>query len=71
MPPSADCRSGAAARTSSRSPGLNRTVTRECKSCEFYSLCQTEFRGLDASFIRKTEYQTQKDPRHIHIKRED
>lgn len=48
-----------------------RTVTRECKGCEFYALCSAEFRGLDADFIRKTEYQTQKDPRHIHIKRED
>lgn len=48
-----------------------RTITRDCKGCEYYSLCQAEFRGLDASFIRKTEYETNPDPRHIHIKRED
>lgn len=47
-----------------------RTIMRECKSCEFYNLCQAEFRGLDASFIRKTEYQVQKEPRHIHIVKE-
>lgn len=44
-----------------------RTIDRTCKSCQFYSICQAEYRGLDADFIRKSEYQTQKDPRHIHL----
>jgi len=48
-----------------------RSMDRTCKSCNFYSLCQAEFRGLDASHIRKTEYQIQKDPRHVHLVTED
>lgn len=40
----------------------------ECPRCEFYHLCQAEFRGMDASFIRKSEYQIQKEPRHDHSK---
>lgn len=35
-----------------------RTMDRTCKTCSYYSLCQTELRGLDADFIRKTEYIT-------------
>lgn len=33
-----------------------RTMTRDCKMCTYYLLCQTELRGMDAEFIRKTEY---------------
>ncbi len=33
-----------------------RTMTRDCKMCAYYLLCQTELRGMDAEFIRKTEY---------------
>lgn len=43
-----------------------RTLDRTCKQCEFQSLCSAELRGLDASFIRKTDYQVNPDPRHIH-----
>lgn len=43
-----------------------RSINRDCKSCEFYELCQAEFRGLDSSFIRKTQYEDNPDPRHIH-----
>jgi hypothetical protein len=42
-----------------------------CKTCEFRSLCQAELRGVDADFIRKSEFQRQKDPRHIHLLEED
>lgn len=38
----------------------------ECPRCEFYHLCQAEFRGLDSSFIRKDEYRLQADPKHDH-----
>lgn len=44
-----------------------RTIQRDCKGCEFYAVCSAEYRGLDSSFIRKSEYQINKDPRHIHI----
>jgi hypothetical protein len=33
-----------------------RNMTRDCKSCSYYSLCQAEVRGLDSDFIRKAEY---------------
>lgn len=33
-----------------------RSMTRECKSCSYYSICQAEARGLDSTFIRKSEY---------------
>lgn len=37
-----------------------RSMTRDCKQCNFYTLCQAEVRGLDADFIRKTEYHQRK-----------
>jgi|SRR5579863_204959 len=43
-----------------------RNMTRDCKGCEYYNLCQAELRGLDASFIRKSDYQINQDPRHVH-----
>lgn len=43
-----------------------RNVTRNCKGCEFYELCQAEYRGLDANFIRKSRYEINKEPRHDH-----
>jgi len=43
-----------------------RSIDYTCRSCEFYNLCQTEFRGIDSSFIRKSEYEKNPEPRHIH-----
>lgn len=36
--------------------GKIRSMTYNCKQCEFYQLCQAEIRGLDSDFIRKTDY---------------
>lgn len=33
-----------------------RNMTRDCKMCSYYSLCQAEVRGLDSDFIRKADY---------------
>lgn len=33
-----------------------RNMTRDCKQCSYYSICQAEVRGLDSDYIRKTEY---------------
>jgi len=33
-----------------------RTMQRDCKSCEFFSICHAELRGQDAEFVRKAEY---------------
>lgn len=33
-----------------------RSMTRDCKRCSYYNLCQTEARGLDSTYIRKNEY---------------
>lgn len=41
-----------------------RSMDRTCKSCEFYALCHAELRGLDADFIRKSEYQPRKGDYH-------
>lgn len=30
-----------------------RNMTKDCKSCTYYSICSAEVRGLDSSFIRK------------------
>jgi len=35
----------------------DRTMTKECKQCQYYLLCHAELRGLDADFIRKKEYE--------------
>lgn len=35
-----------------------RNMTRDCKMCSYYTLCQAEVRGLDSEYIRKTEYVT-------------
>lgn len=48
-----------------------RSIDMTCKRCEYYNLCQAEFRGLDASFIRKSEYETNPEPRHVHVMDED
>lgn len=42
----------------------SRTMNRDCKQCEFYSLCQTELRGLDSDFVRKSEYQPRESRDH-------
>jgi hypothetical protein len=34
-----------------------RNMTRDCKSCSYFQVCQAELRGLDSSFIRKSMYQ--------------
>lgn len=34
-----------------------RTMTRDCSWCEYYRLCNAELRGLDANFVRKTEFE--------------
>lgn len=33
-----------------------RNMGRECKQCSYFQLCQAEYRGLDANFIRKSEF---------------
>lgn len=48
-----------------------RSIDYTCKGCEFFNLCQAEFRGVDSSYIRKTEYETNPDPRHIHVQEDD
>lgn len=48
-----------------------RSVTRDCKRCEFFNLCMAEFRGLDSSYIRKSEYEVNPEPRHAHVMGED
>ncbi len=48
-----------------------RSMDRTCKSCEFFEICQAEFRGLDADFIRKTEYKVDETPRHDHSDYDD
>lgn len=35
-----------------------RNMTRDCKMCSYYNLCQAEVRGLDSEYIRQTEYTT-------------
>jgi len=34
-----------------------RHMTRDCSFCEYFRLCSAELRGLDADYIRKTEYE--------------
>lgn len=36
-----------------------RNLTRDCSFCQFYDLCHSELRGLDADFIRKSKYTIQ------------
>ncbi len=38
-----------------------RNMTWDCPQCEFFELCQTELRGYDSSFIRKTKYVKRED----------
>lgn len=46
----------------SKKPATDRNMTQLCPStCEFYNLCQAEVRGLDANYIRKSEYEERKD----------
>lgn len=37
--------------------------TFNCKTCEYRSLCEAEVRGLDAEFVRKTQYQVRQPSR--------
>ena len=39
----------------------NRTMAYDCKSCEYFDLCQAELRGLDTDFIRKSTYEIKED----------
>lgn len=34
-----------------------RSMTKDCSWCEYYRLCMSELRGLDASFVRKSDYE--------------
>ena len=34
----------------------DRNLSQDCSWCDYYSLCQTELRGLDSSFMRKKEF---------------
>jgi hypothetical protein len=36
-----------------------RSPSRECSWCEYYRICVAELRGLDAKFIRNTEYKVE------------
>lgn len=38
-----------------------RNLTKDCSWCEYFNLCHAELRGLDADFVRKTDYET-RDP---------
>lgn len=44
-------------RDCSRRNEFTRNMTKDCGHCGMYSLCQAELRGLDISFIVKSEYQ--------------
>jgi hypothetical protein len=33
-----------------------RNLQKDCTQCEFYQLCHAELRGMDAEFIRETDY---------------
>jgi hypothetical protein len=40
----------------------DRNMTRDCpRQCDYYNLCQSEYRGIDSDFIRKTEFEI-RDP---------
>ena len=45
-----------------------RNMSRDCKSCSYYSVCQAEVRGLDAEYIRETEYTVKEK---IHASKEE
>ena len=38
-----------------------RSMSYDCKQCDYYQLCQSDARGLDTAFIRKTDYQPRKE----------
>ncbi len=37
-----------------------RSMSRDCKSCEFYMLCASEVRGLDTAYMRAKEFEPRK-----------
>lgn len=37
-----------------------RNLSYDCVRCSYYSLCQTELRGLDSSYMRKTDFTLEK-----------
>ena len=41
-----------------------RNMTRDCKQCSYYTICQAEVRGLDSDYIRQTEFET-KEKRNV------
>lgn len=47
-----------------------RHLSRDCSWCEFNALCQAEIRGLDVSFVMKSQYQKQ-EPREYTYRMED
>ena len=48
-----------------------RSLAFDCNRCEYNLVCQSDIRGLDSSFIRKTDYQINQDPRHVHNLKEN
>lgn len=40
---------------------MTRNMSRDCKQCSYYTLCQSEVRGLDTEYMRKTEYYVKDD----------
>lgn len=56
-----------------KSGGVDKTrsIDYTCNRCEFFNLCQAELRGLDNSYILKSEYEPNPDPRHVHVMDED
>lgn len=38
-----------------------RTMTRECKFCDFYTLCNAELRDYDSEYLLETEFRTRED----------
>jgi hypothetical protein len=46
---------------------VDRNMTRDCpRMCEYYNLCQAEYRGLDSKYVRKAEYE-EKPPKEEEI----
>lgn len=51
-----------------KSNAKDRNMTRMCPSdCDFYQLCSAEVRGLDAAFIKKTEYEEREPDEHQEV----
>lgn len=51
----------ATAREIENSTCTARNMSRDCKSCSYYQLCQAEVRGLDGDFIKKQMFTTREE----------